>query len=74
MVARIWPLLENATHGAAGKQWNTLLKAWKAKSPPERSQASDSELVLNLTVLNRFLDRHFRSEKKRQVSELRVER
>ena len=63
MVSRIWPRLQDLAGGSAGKQWSGLMRAWKAKPRAERAQGSGAQLVLELAVLNRFLDRHFRSKK-----------
>lgn len=67
LAARIWPMLNDATGGAAGKQWGSVLREWRATPPAERAQRRNAELVLSLTALNELLDRHFRCDSDRQL-------
>ena len=67
LVAKIWPMLEDASAGAAGKHWLSLLREWKARRPEDRAKESNAQLVLSLTVLNQLLDRHFRRGKDRRL-------
>jgi uncharacterized protein len=50
-----------------GKSWTSIFKRWESASPVERAEPSRARLVLDLTVLNRFLDRHFRGEGWRRI-------
>lgn len=45
-----------------GKSWTSIFKRWESASATERAERSRVRLVLDLTVLNRFLDRQFRAE------------
>jgi Fe-S-cluster containining protein len=69
LVERIRGSLESRAVGTAGRQWSALLDEWKARPAAERSPGSDAQLVLDLTVLNRVLDRHFRFKEQECVSE-----
>ncbi|MES2137311.1 MAG: YkgJ family cysteine cluster protein [Pseudomonadota bacterium] len=62
ILERIRPLLDGRRDGAAGKQWAALLKEWQSRSPEERAAGQEGHLVLELALLNRFLNLHFRSE------------
>lgn len=58
---------------SVGNFWGRLFKRWQAGSPRQRAEQGTAALVLKLTVLNRFLERHFfRSEGKRRIMEEQV--
>ncbi len=70
MVDEIRPVLEQKPNLVSmGNFWTRLFTRWEADSPLERAEHSTAGIVLKLTVLNRFLDRHFRSEGKRRIME-----
>jgi Fe-S-cluster containining protein len=58
-----------ATDKSAGHQWSQLFREWKAKSPAERAESSNGNFLLQLVILNRFLDDHFRDKDQRRVVE-----
>jgi Fe-S-cluster containining protein len=70
MLNDVRPLLpEDDRKENVGKQWAVLFGDWQARAPSARSDPARARLLLQLTALNRFLDRHFRSEKQRRVME-----
>lgn len=70
MIGEIGPALEQDPKlGSIGNFWTRLFKRWESGSPLQRAEQNNAALVLKLTVLNRFLDRHFRSEGKRRIME-----
>jgi hypothetical protein len=63
MIERLRPAIEGEVGGLlVGKSWTSIFKRWESASAAERAERSRARLVLDLTVLNRFLDRHFRGE------------
>ncbi len=70
MVQEIRPKLEREPNLVSiGNFWTRLFTQWESGSPLQRAEQNNAGLVLRLTVLNRFLDRHFRSEGKRRIME-----
>ena len=70
MVEEIRPTLEREPELVSiGNFWTRLFTRWESGSPLQRAEQKNAALVLKLTVLNRFLDRHFRSESKRRIME-----
>jgi hypothetical protein len=50
--------------GSIAEQWTTLFRKWQGR---QGEGPVDSALVLQLTLLNRLLDEHFRSHKQRRL-------
>jgi Fe-S-cluster containining protein len=71
LIARIKRLLPDGMDlGAARNQWK---RAGKAAEDGETSEPFGAELTLNLFMLNRLLDRHFRKAHQRTMSSWLVE-
>jgi len=63
MIERLRPAIEREPGEIlVGKSWTSIFKRWESASPAERAERSSARVVLDLTVLNRFLDRHFRGK------------
>jgi Fe-S-cluster containining protein len=67
MVEHIRPSLKGQGRDLLPKNWTELFNEWRSRPAEGRSTPSETQLVLELTRLNRFLDRHFRSRSQHQV-------
>lgn len=70
LLADVRPLLgPDESLPAARSRWIAWFAA-KARGEGGRQSPADSAFVLRMTMLNRFLDRHFRKDSKKQVMEV----
>ena len=60
MIERVIPQMDAAGMSVAPRHWGALLKKWQVESRAGRATPEESKTVLQLTLLNRFLDTHFR--------------
>lgn len=71
LVDDLRPLLEpGETLPAARRRWARWFAAPGAPAPSSPPPAARAEFVVRMTLLNRFLDRHFRKDSKKQTMEL----
>lgn len=63
MIARIVPLMDAEGGPITPKRWGVLLDQWQAQAQAGLATAGQAKLVLELAILNRFLDTHFRDGK-----------
>lgn len=54
---------------SVGHQWVKQFREWKAKKPAERAEEVGGGFLLQLIILNRFLDEHFRDKGQRRLVE-----
>lgn len=55
--------------GSLGKRWAILFKEWQSRPAAARMDEAESRFLLQMTALNRFLDKHFRHENQRRIME-----
>lgn len=58
MIDRARPLMNGLP--VTPRNWGALLRRWQVESPAGRATGSEGKLVLELAILNRFLDAHIR--------------
>lgn len=70
LIERLAEFAPSDPHPAAiGSRWWALFREWKSRSPTERVESVSTRLLLHMTVVNRFLDRHFRSPNSKWIME-----
>jgi hypothetical protein len=70
MIDSLQPAIEREFEGLPlGSAWSTAFERWQAASRSGDEERLDVKLVLELAVLNRFLDRYFRPEGWQRVME-----
>lgn len=63
MIEQLRPVIEREFGSLlVGRSWTSIFERWESASPTQRADGSKARIVLELTLLNRFLDRHFRGE------------
>jgi hypothetical protein len=70
LIDQLRPMMESESlPESIGKPWAALLDDWQSRPAAERTDTSESQLLLQATAVNRFLDIHFRHENQRRVAE-----
>ena len=70
MIDSLQPVIEMEFDALpVGRAWSTAFERWQAASRSGDEERLDAKLVLELAVLNRFLDRYFRPEGWQRVME-----
>jgi hypothetical protein len=70
MIERLRPTIERELGFlSVRKSWTSIFERWQSSSPLERADRTNARIALDLTVLNRFLDRHFRADGSRRLTE-----